>query len=75
MRKRVANYCISSQNQNEVFLQDIGPWDQYPTITNSAEEVVEEIAQVLHGRRLFYYDSEGDVTELVVRNDKFARFA
>lgn len=69
-----ANYTIKSQDAKQVTLQDIGPWDQYPTITNDAEWVVERISRSLDGRQLFYVDSEGDAGELIVRDGKFAGF-
>jgi hypothetical protein len=36
--------------------------------------VVEDLASMLNGRRLFYYDSEGELTELLVKDGKFAGF-
>ena len=51
-------------------IRDLGPWDEHPTVTNDAEDVVErlEAAGMLpSGHRLFYIDSEGDWTELLLR--------
>jgi hypothetical protein len=45
-------------------IRDIGPWDSHPTVTNAAEEVVADLAKRLGGRRLFYYDSEGQWKEV-----------
>lgn len=44
------------------------------TITNGAEGVVEELAPMLAGRRLFYVDTEGRVDELLVKDGRFAGF-
>ena len=60
-----------------MLLQDIGPWDEHPTITNDAENVVallvrDEILQP--SQRLFYYDSENELTEILMQDGKFAGF-
>lgn len=71
---RHANYTIKTQDREQVTLEDIGPWDQHPTITNDAEWVVERVARSLDGRRLFYIDSEGNKYELIVRSGRFFGF-
>ena len=51
-----------------VLIQDIGPWETHPTITNGAELVVQDLVssgKVQKGQRLFYIDSDGDPGELV----------
>ena len=63
---RTANFAIVEDSQDRVVLKDLGPWDKHPTITNDAEGVVERLAPMLKGRRLFYYDSEGELDELAV---------
>lgn len=45
------------------------------SVTNDAEWVVEQIVPELGGRRLFYYDSMGDLDELLVRDGRFVGFA
>ena len=84
---RRANYRIvfnamgnAEQNlRGYLVIQDMGPWDRYPTITNAPEPTVAECLPLLrHGpffRRLFYVDSSGDLAELVVRGNDFYRFA
>lgn len=58
-----------------VVIRDLGPWDRFKTITNAPEGVV---ARVLKDypktKRLFYYDSNGDKDELVIKDGKFAGF-
>lgn len=68
------NFEILFQDKSKIMLVDLGPWDQYATITNAAESVVEKVALMLKGRKLLYYDSEGELTELVVKDGRFAEF-
>jgi hypothetical protein len=72
--KKVASYSIDIETANFIVLKDEGPWDQYMSITNAAESVVAEMNFLL-GRRLYYYDSEGQLTEIKVKDGKFAGFA
>ena len=70
-----ANYEVVGRDAAMLLIRDVGPWDQYLTITNAAESVVADLAASLEGRRLFYRDSEDTWWELRVRNGKFAGFA
>ncbi len=59
-------------------IRDIGPWDKHPSVTNDAEAVIETLVNNGHlpeGRRLFCYDTEGQLDELLVKAGKFAGFA
>lgn len=69
-----ANFEIVEQTDEHIIIRDLGPWDQYKTITNAAEWVVSQLAGSLGDRRLLYYDSEGILDELKVENGKFAGF-
>ena len=71
---KTPNYRIVEQTDEYVLIRDIGPWDTFPTVTNGAEQVVAELAQMLKGRRLEYYDSEGERDQLLVKDGKFAGF-
>ena len=71
---RTPNYEIVRESDDVVLIRDLGPWDKYPTITNGAEEVVAELAPILRGRRLEYYDSEGHRDEIVVAEGRFVGF-
>jgi hypothetical protein len=72
---RNANFEIIKDTPKILLIQDIGPWNAYPTITNAAEDVVESLSDRLtNGKRLFYYDSEGQCDELKVENGRFAGF-
>jgi len=72
---RPANFCIVSELEDRIVLEDLGPWDRHLTITNDAENVVEKLVSKLNGRRLLYYDSEGELTELIIKDGKFSTFA
>lgn len=68
------NYEIVEDDHEFLVLRDIGPWDQYFTITNGAENVVQELLSRLGDRRLMYYDSLGDLNELLVKDGQFDGF-
>jgi hypothetical protein len=72
-----ANYTVEHIDAKRIVIRDLGPWDMYQTVTNAAESVVDELSTSdrLVGRRLFYYDSEGDLGELLIKDGKFAGFA
>lgn len=77
MHDRKANYEIVSEEPDVVTIRDLGPHDQFMTVTNAAEEVVAELFQsgiLKDGQRLYYYDSSGDLDEIVVENRKFRGF-
>lgn len=59
---------VANDPYQPLVIRDVGPWDQYPSVTNGAEEVVQDLNSrglLAPGRRLFYYDSEGALDELV----------
>ena len=78
---RPANFVIVSSiayDTDAVILRDIGPWDRHLTITNDAENVVETLfksGKMKPGQRLLYFDSENELTELLIKDGKFAGFA
>ena len=78
-RPRGARYLIESDRPGQpLVLRDVGPWDLHLTITNNAEEVVKELAGMgllPNGRALHYYDSRGELDQLLVRDGAFAGFA
>lgn len=75
-----ANYVVVEDDflsAEPLVIKDVGPWDQFLSVTNAAEQVVAELAadgQLPAGRRLLYYDSEGQLDELLVKDGKFAGF-
>lgn len=73
-----AVYDVDNGMTRCICLYDRGPWDKHKTITNDAEGVIENLIQMgmwRPGVRVFYYDSEKELGELVVRDGKFAGFA
>jgi hypothetical protein len=79
MRKmgKPANFSIVLQTSKSLLIRDDGPWNVHFTVTNDAARVVEHLASrsLLEGRRLFYFDSEREIAELVHQDGKFVRFA
>jgi hypothetical protein len=73
-----ANFEVLRNNPDQpLIITDVGPWDVHFTVTNDAEWVVEWLVShkyLSEGRKLLYYDSEGDLDEIVVKDGKFAGF-
>lgn len=72
---KTPQYRIVHETDSAVTIQDVGPWDQYPTVTNGVEEVVAQIHEYLNGRQLFYYDSESQLDIIQIKDGKFNGFA
>jgi len=72
---RQSNHEIIEATDDFILIRDLGPHDQYPTVTNAAEQVVAALAPLLRGRRLEYFDSEGERAQLLVVEGRFAGFA
>lgn len=70
-----AKYGLVGDTPEAIIIRDLGPWDRHPTVTNDAPAVVAQLARRLQGRRLFYFDSEGDLDEILVRDGKFCGFS
>lgn len=73
-----ANYEVIKTTPEAVTIIDLGPWDRFMTVTNAAEEVVKELfysGDLKLGQRLFYYDSENVIDELLIRDGEFVGFA
>lgn len=76
---RRANYEIDHAHSDRQWLtlRDLGPHGMFLTITNDAERVVDELlaSGVLKvGRRLRYYDSDGQLDEILFTEVGFAGF-
>ncbi len=76
---KYARFMIVSKTKESTTIRDLGPWDQFPTITNDAESVVEFLVHAGDleiGQRLFYIDSEGAQDEILIdASGSFAGFA
>lgn len=69
---------VSDHPDQPLIIRDVGPWTEYPTVTNDAERVVLQLLArnlLPAGRRLLYYDSAGNLDELRIKNGAFAGFA
>lgn len=61
-----AIYRIEEQTDDRLVIRDIG--HKYcMTVTNDAQAVVQDLHRngILGNRKLFYYDSEGELDELI----------
>lgn len=72
-----AKFDVLAVTRDEVVIRDTGR-GLAPTVTNAVEGVVADLrAQKLlpPGRRLFYYDNEGALDEILLVGGVFAGFA
>lgn len=76
-----ANYevVIAESTPEALVIRDLGPWDRFPTVTNAVTQVIYEmraVGELPPGRRLYYYDSEGNKDEILLDNHgRFNGFA
>jgi hypothetical protein len=63
------------EDENFLVLEDTGPWNLHLTMTNGAVLVAESVGPELGNRRLFYFDSHGDLDEMLIHNGAFVGFA
>jgi len=68
------NFEIVDEGPQSLIIRDIGPWDKHRTVTNGAEQVVEQLRDRITGKTLLYYDSNGDLGRINVENGKFTGF-
>jgi len=73
-RKRAANYRVTNETDKFITLVDLGPHDEYKTITNAAEWVVAQMVDRLKGRKLYYFDTQGNIDQILIHDGKFAGF-
>lgn len=67
MVRAIAQYEVEQDDGLVVVIRDLGPWHRFPTVINDAECVVARLhaeGRLGVGRRLFYWDSEGDLAEI-----------
>ncbi len=62
--RRAAYSIVENVSGKPLVIRDEGfPWEMCPTVTNDAEGVIAQLRKfgfLPEGRRLMYYDSEGD---------------
>lgn len=68
-----AVFDVIEDGPERLVLRDVGSAEHF-TVTNDAERVVETLAVHLRGRRLLYYDSNGDLAEIRIVDGRFAGF-
>jgi len=69
---------VENEGGKPLVIRDLGPWTEHPTVTHDVASVVRELfdkALLPPGRRLFYFDSAGDLDEIVVDGARFVHFA
>jgi hypothetical protein len=73
-----ANYRIIRDVAGEpLLIEDRGPWNEHPTVTNDAEWVVLKLVsegKLPDGRGLLYVDSERVIDEIVIERGQLAGF-
>jgi len=69
---------VSTKNKDGFFvIRDIG-YNNQLSVTNDAEGVVQGLIfdkELAPGQRLLYYDTDGNLDELKIKDGKFAGFA
>jgi hypothetical protein len=65
---KVTDVCV-------ILKDDFNPENPTKSVTNDAERVTAEVNRLHPAKRIFYYDTEGALDELVHDKGKFIRFA
>lgn len=68
-----AMFEFDEDTPERLTIRDVGG-PNHMSVTNDAEAIVRVLAERVGNRRLFYYDSEGRLDELLIRDGKFAGF-
>lgn len=71
--EREARFRIENFEPEQIIIRDLGPWDKHLTVTNDAENVIRRLNPAPKQR--VFYDSMGQLDELVHENHAFVRFA
>lgn len=64
------NFVVALERRSYLVLRDVGPWSEHRPITNDIAHVVALVLGRLCGRRLFYIDTHGALTEVVRRDNR-----
>jgi len=72
--KNRSNYRIIYEDEYKIILKDLGPHDIYPTITNDAENVIQDLEHEQKLKLIYYMGSDGIKTRLITNDDKFIGF-
>lgn len=71
---RRSYYSIVRDDSAMLLIRDIGRPGTL-SITNDAKNVVKDLAEKLGNRPLYYYDSDGNLDQLLVKDGEFSGFA
>jgi len=63
---RISNYEILVNDEHEILLKDIGPWDTYLTITNNIDDILLELGTLLKNNINLYYINSDNITIKVI---------
>lgn len=78
MQSLNAHFSIYADIQGfPLVIKDEGPWDKFKTVTNDAENVVETLIKaglLTEGRPLYYFDTEGQLDEILIEDKHFIGF-
>lgn len=69
-----AEWELVSSDERRIIIRDVGH-RRAKSVTNDVANVVADLLPALRGRRLFYFDSDEQLDEILVRDGKFAGFA
>jgi hypothetical protein len=75
---RQSVFRVVAGNADRLIIKDVGPWDAHLSVTNDAEGVVRRLlasGDLNPEQRLFCWDSEGELGELLFENGEFKGFA
>lgn len=72
--KQLPNFDIVEDTESRLIIRDLGPWNRHLTVTNGAEAIVAKLAEHLGDRRLFYFDSDGHLDEIIHKDGAFVGF-
>ena len=76
----ISNYEIvedSITGEDPLIIKDVGPWNKFTSVTNNAERVVIDLfvsRKLMEGQRLLYYDTEGNLDEIVIKSGHVVGF-
>jgi len=69
-----SSWRIVTNNEERFVLEDVGDYSYQLTITNNVEDVLSQLRHMIKDKRFFYYDSDGELTEVLHKDGKFLGF-
>lgn len=77
MSKPASYVIVTGHSDGSLRIKDTGG-ETNLSVTNDVENVVQDLVScglLPKGRRLFYFDTNGDLDEILIRDGRFAGFA